>query len=195
VSTDKVDILFPLQGTTIPFDHSYPLYGAISSFAPHLHQAEWLGIHPIYGKISTNTILLDQSAALRLRLPAENIKDVLCLQGASLRLHEHSIKLGHAQVRMLRPSATLRCYRVSIKGAIDDQSLCTSILGRLTRREIRADISFRKWGAIHIANAGIACFQLMISGLTPAHSLQLQSEGIGGRQRLGCGLPDAWGRQ
>ncbi len=48
----NLDISFALIGTsTIPADHGYLLYSAISNTVPALHEANGLAIHPIAGQL------------------------------------------------------------------------------------------------------------------------------------------------
>ncbi len=47
----KLDVSFLLfsQGGSIPEDHAYPIYSALSRIVPELHEQEDIGIHPICG--------------------------------------------------------------------------------------------------------------------------------------------------
>ncbi|WP_083764934.1 type I-MYXAN CRISPR-associated protein Cas6/Cmx6 [Geotalea uraniireducens] len=36
MDTQVIDLAFPVQGKTVPVDHGYALYGALSRICPHL---------------------------------------------------------------------------------------------------------------------------------------------------------------
>ncbi len=38
-----VDVAFPVQGHEVPYDHGYPLYGALSRIVPAVHQTDRVG--------------------------------------------------------------------------------------------------------------------------------------------------------
>ena len=44
-----IELSFRLLGRTIPVDHGYALYAALSRVAPELHDAQDLGIQPVRG--------------------------------------------------------------------------------------------------------------------------------------------------
>lgn len=112
----SVDLSFPLVGQSVPRDHGYALYGAICRAAPGLHEAPWLGVHPLGGKlVGDATLALGGGAHLRLRLPPERIVDVLSLAGARLDVGGASLLLGAPQVHALEPVASLDARLVAIK--------------------------------------------------------------------------------
>ncbi|MPZ16236.1 MAG: type I-MYXAN CRISPR-associated protein Cas6/Cmx6, partial [Chloroflexi bacterium] len=82
-----VDVSFPLSGTTIPADHGYLLYAAISGRAPVLHENARAGVHPIGGRPSGGRRLaLTPASRLTLRLPAALIPEALDLAGTELAI-------------------------------------------------------------------------------------------------------------
>ena len=44
-----IELSFRLLGRTIPVDHGYALYAALSRVVPELHDAQELGIQPVRG--------------------------------------------------------------------------------------------------------------------------------------------------
>src|SRR5262249_19481376 len=79
-----IELTFPTIGSTIPTDHGYALYGALSRIVPALHDADSpVRIGPIRGAYAGNGVLnLDRRFSfLRLRLPADQIAQVLPLAG------------------------------------------------------------------------------------------------------------------
>jgi len=93
------DVAFPVTGTTIPLDHGYALYAALSHRLPALHDQRGWAVHPIRGQRAEPGILalLPRGAgrsAVKLRLPVESLPQVLSLVGRTLDLHGESLGGG-----------------------------------------------------------------------------------------------------
>jgi CRISPR-associated protein Cas6 len=71
MSTTHVDLAFPVRGTTVPRDHAYALYGALSRAQPDLHGQAWLGVHSIPGRLKDGDLDLSTGSYLRLRIPTD----------------------------------------------------------------------------------------------------------------------------
>src|SRR5690606_24632453 len=85
--TSHVDLAFPARGRTVPRDHGYALYGALSRLIPSIHGADWIAIHGISGSPQNAEVLtLASTSALRVRAPAAKIAELLVLTGATLEL-------------------------------------------------------------------------------------------------------------
>jgi len=61
-----VDLCFRLTGSAVPVDHGYSLYASLSRVVPALHQAAWLGIHPLTGLRAGGELKLSPASRLRL---------------------------------------------------------------------------------------------------------------------------------
>jgi len=132
-------------------------------------------------------VLLAQRAKLVLRVPHVRLADCVLLQDAMLDVGGSTLKVGSAKPRPLRPSATLSAQRVA--SSADDSAQFEAEVGQwLERLQVAARyISGRR----RQARAGareIAGFALALHGLSPADSLRVQSEGLGGERRIGWGL-------
>ena len=80
-----IDLAFRLNGTTVPVDHGYALYAALSRIAPELHGAKELSIQPIRGMYGGDGKLhLADFSRLVLRLPDDAIRTYLSLAGKQL---------------------------------------------------------------------------------------------------------------
>jgi CRISPR-associated protein Cas6 len=85
MSTTHVDLAFPVRGTTVPRDHAYALYGALSRAQPDLHGQAWLGVHSIPGRLKDGDLDLSTGSYLRLRMPTDKIGELLPLAGSDAR--------------------------------------------------------------------------------------------------------------
>ena len=75
-----VELQFPFTGKTLPSDHGYSLYGAISRVIPEAHSADWLAVETIPGMARGNGVTqLDQEARLKIRIPQEHVPLMLKL--------------------------------------------------------------------------------------------------------------------
>ncbi len=115
-----IDLVFPVQGTTIPTDHLYVLYAALSRLVPAFHSQELpLRFAPIPGQWGGKGLIrLYEGSRLRFRLPAQSTRMVLPLAGKALALAGHRIRLGVPHVEALIPAATLGARIVTFKHSI-----------------------------------------------------------------------------
>ncbi len=112
-----IDLCFPLRGTTIPADHGYLLYAAISRPLPSIHGADSVGIHPIRGQLVGHRLLaLTRDSHLVLRLPAATIPDVIRLARERLGIGASRVLVGVPAVRALAPVPLLGSRLVVIRG-------------------------------------------------------------------------------
>lgn len=197
-----VDVLFDLRGASLPADHGYALYSAISACNPALHKAEWLGIHPVRGRRGIDGILrLGPRACLGLRLPAAHIPDVLPLTGRELSVDGHRVYLSVPRVEPLAVAASLDARLVAIKltnlskkldGALDKNSMRAGYLAELGRQldahGIARPAELLGLQEIRVAGRRVLGYTVRVAGLEPEESLALQRSGLGGKRRMGCGI-------
>lgn len=196
-----VDLAFAVSGRSLPVDHGYALYAAVSRAVPQLHGAPWLGIHPIDGTSMPPTVLLNRRSRLRLRLPFERINSGLRLAGSELDVDGNALVVGVPSVHALEPvrsvaarlvvvkltsfplSGTARIDEVGARNAVDAelrrQMAAISAEGRLTVGKLRE---------IRVAGRRVLGFSVRIDDLEPEASLRLQVVGLGGKRRMGCGV-------
>ncbi|MEW6125670.1 MAG: type I-MYXAN CRISPR-associated protein Cas6/Cmx6 [Acidobacteriota bacterium] len=206
-----VDISFRLIGDNIPTDHGYVLYSGLSTLLPILHNVDWLAVHPISGLPTGNgTLRLTKNSRLRLRLQSERLSEVIPLAGKRLALfntHKESrIRLGVPEVYALKPSDKLysRCVVIKISDAEKNtvaptrEMFITAIRKKLQEQNISGDV----WiddkpdhqghelsrRIIHIKGQKIVGYSVQIGGLSVEDSIKLQEIGVGGRQKMCCGV-------
>jgi len=210
-----VDLSFRLIGKTIPVDHGYALYGAVSRVVPWTHKPEQnaLGIHPINGLLAGNRMLhLTPTSRLAFRLDSDDIKELLPLAGKELEVDGHKTRIGVPTVYALKPKAALhsRLVTIKLKDGLRPEPFLAAVQADLTALDIRAQPGLvKRQGSrpmegktspsdpfvrrtLFIKNkarpAEVVGYAVMVQGLTADESLKLQEHGIGGRRRLGCGI-------
>lgn len=204
-----VDLGFPLLGTTIPADHAFCLFSAISRLLPQLHGDRDIAIHPIRGTLVGQRMLalVPGRSMLTLRLPADRIGEVLRLAGRRLDLTGSPVRIGVPTVNPLQPSGTLASRLVTIRGftepgpfveALERQKEILRIVGRLSleARKTSRTVEGRSMGpsgpyirrTVRIHDKEVVGFAVRVDGLNDADSIRLQHAGLGGRRRFGCGV-------
>jgi CRISPR-associated endonuclease/helicase Cas3 len=202
-----VDIGFSIKGRAIPRDHGYPLYAALCVALPALHGAEWLGVHPLSGKLGdSGELTVREGARLFLRLPAERIPDVLPLVGRTLEVAGAQVALGAPNVSALIPAASLDARLVVIKltdvpqrenGNLGRTSLDTAAIAERYTAELKRQLralaiesapQLRGRRSIVVGGNRILGYSVRVSGLNADQSLALQTRGLGGKRRMGCGI-------
>ena len=116
-----VDVAFSIRGQTVPLDHGYPLFGAVSRLVPKLHEEKKWGIHPIHGSQSApGKLRLLPKSLLTIRLPVSELGSLLVLSGKTLDVAGSEIVVGIPRVFPLKPRPVLRSRFVTIKSFKDD---------------------------------------------------------------------------
>jgi len=94
----KVDLSFSVTGRTIPVDHGFDLYSAISRVIPEFHDAEDIGIKLIRGRyIGEGLLDIHPNSWLIMRLKPSDLPPYINLSGKTLSLSEHPIQIGVPQ--------------------------------------------------------------------------------------------------
>lgn len=208
MSTATLDLIFPVRGKTLAWDHSYALYGALCRRQPLLHDPDHpIGIFPINGLAQgQRTLNLTEKSALRLRLPADRVGDVMPLFGAELDLDGHKIRLDSPRLEPVTQAARLFSAWVTYAGATDEAAFLSCLRDDLSRREIDANAQLvqplhaqskdgGKGSRDHrlrrtrsVKGKNIVGYALLVEGLSSDDSARICAQGLGGRRHFGGGL-------
>lgn len=201
-----IDLLFALEGPTLPIDHGYDLYSALSRLVPVLHGDVPWRVAPIRGSAAVNGVLkLDRRySRLRVRLPAEDIPEILALAGKTLEIGAHRVRLGIPQVSALIPTPSLVARLVTIKVSKFKRIPEPAEFLAAARRQLdtlavagEAGIPLVEAGphtgkprrrVLRVKEKTVVGFPLRVTGLTAEESITLQENGVGGRSKMGCGF-------
>ena len=191
-----ISIVFPVRGEKLPADHGYPLYSAISQIKPELHEKSWFGIELISGIPFDKGIIAlpTRGAELRLRIPADKFGEVIPLSGKQLDIDGYKIRLGIPTARPLLPASSLYSRIVTFRNSLEVPKFLETANRDLLEKEIKAELEVpkeiysRHRRIITIKGKKIVGFSLIVHGLNDEDSLKLQSEGLGGRRSMGCGI-------
>ena len=205
----KIDLRFRVFGSTIPADHGYALYSALSKILPELHEANEIGIHPINGTLGgKRDLVLTERSHLTIRVPCEEVHRLLPIAGKRIELNGSAIRFGVPNSIALKPSPRLYSRLVVIKGYTEPERFLAAANNALSALGIKGTPSLVEQRAyvernegtrrgthseylkrtINIKGKEIVGFALLVEGLSAVDSILLQEEGLGGRRKLGCGI-------
>jgi CRISPR-associated protein Cas6 len=184
-TASMIDLAFALQGPWLPRDHRQLLAAALDEVLPWLADTPQAGIQRLNLATGGDPALLAQRTRLVLRLPQGRCDDARALQGRTLDLAGHPLRVGLAQPRPLLPWGTLYAHLVATS-AVDEAGFVREVHGELQSlsRPCRLICGRRQT----LEGGFLQGWSLMLDGLSMADSLLLLQRGIGRHRRLGCGL-------
>ena len=193
-----VDLSFPVRGKSIPRDHGYALYGALSRAIPSLHGADWIAVQGIAAKQADAKLTLERDGRLRIRVPSARIGELLALAGASIEIAGHLVEIGAPTVHPLVPAAILdaRLVVIRLTGGIpkpfDNVAFERRFLAE-ARRQLAAlgttgELLISGRQSLRVGGQRVIGCSVRIGGLSSDDSIKVQIEGIGGKRTMGCGV-------
>src|SRR5687767_3988311 len=183
------ELQFLYTGKTLPSDHGYGLYGAISRIIPEAHSADWLAIETIPGVARGDGVTqLDPQARLKIRIPQDRVPLMLKLAGKRLEVDGHAIRLGAPQIYLLKPVTTLNARIVTIKGFTEPEPFRNAVCRKLDELGVKGEPVVGPRRVVKVGNHTVVGFGLTIHELSDEGSIILQEQGVGGRRRMGCGF-------
>lgn len=197
----RIDALFPVFGNTLPTDHGYLLFAALSRRIKTLHDGSLsASIAPLRAR-SLGRGLLDLStpSELRVRLPAEKLPEILILAGASLDVREHRIRLGVPRVVALEPAPAVTARLLVIKPHMESETFLPAARRKLEELGVSGEIALTAFDrgprtgeprrrVVRIRGKAVVGYGVIVTQLSAEHSILLQTHGLGGRRKMGCGF-------
>lgn len=174
-----VELRYPVIGTSVPSDHGYAMFSAISRVIPEAHNADWL---------SLETGLVNRRAKLRIRVPQDRVPLILKLAGRRLGLGGHRVRLGAPQIFLLRPSSSLYSRCVTMKNHTDPDSFLDAVARKLDEMGVKGEPELGPRRVFQIGKRLIVGYALKIHDLSEESSIALQEQGIGKHRNIGCGF-------
>jgi CRISPR-associated protein Cas6 len=188
VAGTAVDVLFELSGSHVPADYATVLANAVTTVLPWFADEPRAGIHPLRAAPSTHgTLVLARRARLVVRVPESRATQALALAGRRLDLQGAPVTVGAGHPKALAPSATLFAQRVAT-GARDERDFHLDVVRRLAELGVRCEHISGRVRSVRDEGREVVGYSLALHDLSPADSLRVQAEGIGGERRLGFGI-------
>ncbi len=148
-----VDLAFLVTGRSIPADHGYALYSAISQHIPSIHLPPTspdsgetpdtaptlpIAVHPINGRLmGDRTLALTIESRLIIRIESVLIGEILPLAGKQLRIDGGTIQVGTLEIRPLKPAPRLYSRLVTIKGFLEPGPFLEAVARQLAALGIK----------------------------------------------------------
>ena len=196
-----IDLVFSLTGQTLPLDKGYIVYSALSRICPAIHELENISIHPIAGiPEPSKQLRLTQRSKLQIRLPVDLIPSIYeSLAGQTFSIGKNQFQLGIPEYNPLQSFPDLYSRLVIIRRFQEPQRFLEAAKRQLERLNIQGTITLSTR-----ANGQPQCRQLTIrkkdktfplrgfgvqvTDLNPEDSITLQKYGMGGKQKMMCGV-------
>lgn len=196
-----IDLVFSLTGQTLPLDSGYLVYSALSRICPAIHELENISIHPIAGiPESSKELRLTQGSKLQIRLAVDLIPFIYeSLAGQTFSIGQNQFQLDIPEYNPLHPFPNLYSRLVIIRRFYQPQSFLEAAKRGLERLNIQGTITLatrangqpqcrqltikNKTGSFALKGFGV-----QVTDLNPEDSITLQKYGIGGKQKMMCGV-------
>lgn len=189
----KVDLCFQVTGKTLPVDHGFALYAAISRVFHYIHDDREIGLRLIRGRyIGEGLLDISSSSEMVLRLPAGRIGPYLALYGKVLEVIGHALRIGTPHTREIIPSVALFSPLVTSKNGHDQARFETEMAKQMTQLCPGARMESGKRRTFQVHGKQVVGYSVLVHQLDTAESVLLQENGLGGRRKMGCGFFEPW---
>ena len=184
---EMLDLVFPVRGEAIADDHALLLAQALTALLPWWDDEPEAGILPLQGvSRSDGNCYVGGRCRLTIRLPRRRAASADLLCGARLDIGG-IIELGTVQQRTILAVPVVHSPCVDV-GARDEASFQAHCSGLLNARGMRAELVCGRGRQLRGGRGMIRGFSLMVCGLRPEQTLDLQYQGLGFHRHLGCGI-------
>jgi CRISPR-associated protein Cas6 len=182
----KVDVSFKTKGSKIPIDHGYVLFSALSNHLPYLHEKNEIGVHCIRGVPIES--FLNIRGPLKFRASLNDVPKILTLEGKTIYLANHPIKIGPVGIYPLRPSRLLYSRITVIKGFEEAECFRDSLNIQIEKLNVKCRTEIGKRRVLKVKDKIIVGFEVSLHDLSETDSLTIQYNGLGGKSHMGCGI-------
>lgn len=191
----KLDIAFRISSTgTIPADHGYLLYAALSRQLPWLHESLDAAVHPIRGRqIGDRRMALQDFSRVTIRADVDSVGHLPPLSGSQINLAGTTLLLGVPELRQLSAETDLRSRIVAIKlshsPTVPEDAFRKALSDQLHALDVTpGEIVVGPRRTMQVKGRQIVGYEVCLNGLSPDASLRVQAHGLGGRRRMGAGV-------
>lgn len=184
--TPMIDVVFDLDGISVPDNYPFELWSEISRLLPWLNQIKNVGILPLRGSASGNRTLLSRRTKLILRVPVNRAADTFVLTGQEFHLDGGALLIGKGKERGLQTATTLHSHMV--ESNLGEVEFIADMKNRLAAMNIACNLICDKYRHIKGAKQSLCGYGLVLHDLKPQASMQIQRSGLGVARQFGCGI-------
>lgn len=200
-SPDTVfDVMFSIQCKSLPIDHAWALSQQIQKYLPWITDIENSGIHHIHVAESNNgwirpdaedaLLFPSRRTKLILRIPAEKYNQAQSLEGKTLDVEGHQIKLGKSKKKPLTNAGVIFARHMLInEDQTENEFLAETAkeIKTITNTNIKKMLCGKRHH-IKTPEGMHNTIHLMIADLDDETSITIQQYGLGKGRAIGCGL-------
>lgn len=184
---DMTDLMFELQGGTLPVAYRSALWDALLGQLPWLAEEKYAGVLPLQSTINSQGILLAKRSRLAIRIPATIAESVTAgLTGKQLDIAGSALRLGEAKKREIQPYPTIHAQLVT--GSSDEVLFVDEIREQMEVLGVAGKLICGKRVTVDNGQRSIQGYSLVLHDLKPEASLVLQYAGLGVDRQFGCGI-------
>jgi CRISPR-associated protein Cas6 len=181
-----IDVVFDLKGGLIPDDYAFELWNEVVRILPWLEAENSAGILPLRGSKHSEGLLLAKRTKLVVRLPQALSVRVAELSGQQLAVGSGVLQVEAAAARPFQPYPTLHAHLV--ESEMDEVLFLADISEKLQDLGVNCKWICGKRVTVTGEARSISGYSLVLHDLKPEGSLRVQSVGLGGNRRFGCGI-------
>lgn len=187
-----VELRWPVMGDRLPADHNYRLYSAMIQQEPELKNIDWQLLTITGIPDGNGWIKLGRQSRLGIRCPLQELHRFTALDNQIIRIGQNLLELGESCGEAISPSQSLQCRVVTIKTGytcrVNEFQFGVAVGKQLQSMGIHSMPHLGDRKALKIKNNMVVGYSIRFEDLRPEESMLLQTKGIGGRRRLGCGV-------
>ncbi|HFC92446.1 MAG TPA: type I-MYXAN CRISPR-associated protein Cas6/Cmx6 [Leucothrix mucor] len=201
IPDEVIDISFNIICKQLPLDHAWELREQLHQALPWLKENKLAGIHQLFVADSNNGWMRPEEGEnqvlhpsrrtrLYLRIASKDIEETKALEGKTLMIANHPLKLGKPkQKELVNTSIIFSRHLVSDENETEDDFLrrYAAEFKRITGDTITKMMS-GKANIIKTPDGGVYTRHLMIADLNTDASIKIQQFGMGEERQLGCGI-------
>jgi len=199
VPDDIVDVIYSIRCRALPVDHAYALSQTIKAALPWFADEDNTAIHTIHVAETSNgwirpegpdeLLYLSKRTKFALRVPNHRVEDAKALIGLSLQVAGNDLEITKASIRNLSALTTLFSRYVITDGTKDEAEFlerCQQELAGMNIKVKKMMCGMEK--SINTPDGQIKARSLMLADLDFDETINLQRQGLGVHQLLGCGI-------
>ncbi|MGB8410571.1 MAG: type I-MYXAN CRISPR-associated protein Cas6/Cmx6, partial [Gallionella sp.] len=184
---DMIDIVFDLEGGTLPAAYRFALWTALLRFVPQLAEEKLVGVLPLRSTVNSQGMLLAKRAKLAVRMPTRLAeKTASALTGKQLDIAGSPMRVGAAKERTIQPYPTIHAQLVT--GSSDEVLFVEDIREQMQNLGVTGKLICGKRLSVSGSQRSIDGYSLVLHDLKPEASLHLQYAGLGEDRQFGCGI-------
>lgn len=184
---DMIDLMFELQGETLPVAYRSALWDALLGQMPWLGEEKFVGVLPLQSTIDSHRVLLAKRSRLAIRIPSTKAEAVTSgLSGKLLDIAGSALRLGKAKTRQIQPYPTIHAHLVT--GSSDEVVFVEEITEQMGELGVTGKLICGKRVTVDNGQRTIQGYSLVLHDLKPEASLVLQYAGLGVDRQYGCGI-------